>query len=929
MSSLAKLAVGAAGIATVTATTHEEYNTKFMDRGSSYTGSHFDESSLNGIDYSPLSDIHGTGIPLYAFDGYRGVVLMAPLNGEFTYLQTLNTTDHGDIGDIQITSSAGGEMGPEKLVFWSKNSRLRRDRDYVDDDAPFGDLDHQNYQGYAYVYTGEWTRWSMLQHFHPEYPYNDGTDYSWADSIGADDVNNGRTFVIGCPNCNEANVQDDDDHTGSIFVYENPPAGDDVWKLTHIIRSETTQYLHIGMEETQVSGPNIATFAYNCDNTPWCILPYRKEGPNWNEKNEISYSYNPESFSMWGDQMMVGYPTADHNDGCCSGGVVYYEYDQPKKEWTMQQLLLPTDTSENFHFGYDVEMMDNTALVTFGEDNCEDVYVFKRGSRHSPWSLQQVINGMQVHGKVALYGSSFFFNSNCDVVDDDNPGRRLEEDSLVEAAIMTGADAMEINMDSLTPLQRHSATNDLRFEHDMKRMRSAYNEQLMDSGLSRQDIENRRLDGSVCHSTRLYTEDEFWNGGQDGCLSIGLADTFGDGWDKARLRINAPSHTEFYAPTCDTSGWLSFRYCPMYMDDSGLYKLEIINHIESHFAWEINWVVRINSGPDAGLYYGDAVSTMDFAWGGSNRPYFEAKHMHEVSDGNAVAAETCSNCKQKPKPKPGPQQSNYYSLYGEDDWTYSCSTNSFLYSGSNQYATPWQLFVMSGPSWYSVGFEGMEYLISDVAGHKLLQHGSSCCAGEPCWVELKDGKYSVRVTGQLRDVSWNAEILDDDGVRSAQSWSFCGATGYDMEHLVIVVQNQVCSVESRTVLQDYCEDNLDIHTVIGNYEKDGIYDNQDDDFAGASFYDINLGASEYSNGKHGILTVGGSLSAIFALIAVFALLVTYNINRKRNSNTNTETRSYGSSADSKSIYSAISNKDVGFVSSEDAAGLDDTMNSGY
>ena len=90
-------------------------------------------------------------------------------------------------------------------------------------------------------------------------------------------------------------------------------------------------------------------------------------------------------------------------------------------------------------------------------------------------------------------------------------------------------------------------------------------------------------------SVEMYSTATGWN-----CLIISLGDTFGDGWDTAKLKITAPDGTsETYNPYCTSKNPLKFRYCPLSSSDFGLYYISMINQNDAIFNWEIMWKVQI------------------------------------------------------------------------------------------------------------------------------------------------------------------------------------------------------------------------------------------------------------------------------------------------------------------------------------------------
>ena len=282
-----------------------------------------------------------------------------------------------------------------------------------------------------------------------------------------------------------------------------------------------------------------------------------------------------------------------------------------------------------------------------------------------------------------------------------------------------------------------------------------------------------------------------------GCLNIRLEDAYGDGWDGAKLRVEAPTKDkDFFAPLCYTNP-LVFRYCPVDISDEGLYKFEIVDYKSAKFPWEIRWLVtEENTGK---LFRGDYLTQMDFLFKDGN--FKSGKISHDIS----VNA-TCKTCggypvKPKPKPKPKPKSSPGafpHRMLGKDD---DSSTASPTMSPAPTLAvtagvTNWDYMTMTttGGDWFRDEYTGTHFYISDTSGEKLVSTGTLCdgVLSGSCVQNLPNGQYVLRVTGDLN--SYSAD----------HTWSFCSRVGSASDSLTFQIYNGACVPLLRVTKADAC-----------------------------------------------------------------------------------------------------------------------------
>lgn len=283
---------------------------------------------------------------------------------------------------------------------------------------------------------------------------------------------------------------------------------------------------------------------------------------------------------------------------------------------------------------------------------------------------------------------------------------------------------------------------------------------------------------------KFHTQTSNWS-----CLMFALSDQFGDGWDGARLLIEAPDGTsDAYASRCDTPNPFYFRYCPYLPTDTGLYKISIIDAESAKYPWEI--LYRVKNEATGEWFSGDQHTKMDFHF--QNLTFYPRKMEHLMHN-----TSSCIACKPKPSPKAKTKPPPHRQLADTASPTMAQSEVDY-----------WQYLVLStndlADVWYFNDLTTTSYYISDISGKKLHKVGTKCndtVFSESCWQVLPDGDYILRVGGALNDDS------------SSIDWNFCGIAGGAQEEMIFRVSDGECTAFSKVTRSQYCTDTVGLIAV--------------------------------------------------------------------------------------------------------------------
>jgi len=264
------------------------------------------------------------------------------------------------------------------------------------------------------------------------------------------------------------------------------------------------------------------------------------------------------------------------------------------------------------------------------------------------------------------------------------------------------------------------------------------------------------------------------------CLVVSVEDQFGDGWDGAKLRVEAPDGSkDEYAPACDTPNGLRFRYCPLSHKDVGLYKFRIVGAEKAKYPWEIQY--RVFDEKSGQWYMGREHTSMDFEWDGSDKQFVAKRMQHDLP-----ANITCKECKPRPTEKPSPPPSpkskaKSRELKGSKK-TFAPSISPAPTLGMTE-GTQWEWLVMSttaGEYWFNEQHKGTNFYISDAKAHRLVSTGTMCPwegTRKECWQDLPEGEYVLRITGDLNPYY------------ASHTWEFCGQQGGSREMMTFRVDS--------------------------------------------------------------------------------------------------------------------------------------------
>ena len=313
------------------------------------------------------------------------------------------------------------------------------------------------------------------------------------------------------------------------------------------------------------------------------------------------------------------------------------------------------------------------------------------------------------------------------------------------------------------------------------------------------------------------------------CLLVSMFDEFGDGWDTAKLRVSYSDGTyDYYYPDCNSPNPLEFEYCPSMHQQGGTYTFEIVHHEEARFNWEIEWMVQMNLAPHKALWGNSSDvfvatrhSRMSFYWNPLTLSFEKLETAHLIK--NTVS---CGDCPDKDED--AVQHRNLLAVGTEEEkegeveraegggthrtLNHAAHTASPTVSPAptlvqeDGYLADWEKLVMTTSNvnqpWFKTDRSGTYFMLSDLEGKKLIRKDAQCGGGltpltHSCWLNypeaIPDGEYIARIGGAR---AGPADTL--------HSWSFCGVSGGQLEHLQFKVQHGQCYPVQRFTKTRFC-----------------------------------------------------------------------------------------------------------------------------
>ena len=316
--------------------------------------------------------------------------------------------------------------------------------------------------------------------------------------------------------------------------------------------------------------------------------------------------------------------------------------------------------------------------------------------------------------------------------------------------------------------------------------------------------------------------------GKWSCLLVSMFDEFGDGWDGAKLRVDAPDGSyDYYYPTCDvpTASQLDlyqnpfqFQYCPSVKEQGGMYKFYIVDAEGAKFNWEVEWSIDMNLvkwrkgindlwGNSTDRYVGDIHTHMEFYWNPITLSFEKGP-----SYGELPQTVSCTSCAVQDH-----THRNLLTEHGTGDDTsrslrHVARTASPTVSPAptmlqaDSALAEWEKLIMTTSDplrpWFRADRTGTYFFLSDLDGKKLLRKdtqcfGSSTPLSHSCWLNypetIPDGDYIARIGGARAGI--NAGL---------HTWHFCGVDGAQSEHLQFRVQHGSCYPVQRFTTTRYC-----------------------------------------------------------------------------------------------------------------------------
>ena len=419
--------------------------------------------------------------------------------------------------------------------------------------AAFGDF------GAVYIFNGTLRHWTQLQRLIPENdPSNQPLDPKVGDKFGTKIHLDKDRLIIGAQEATFKHPNDGADclKGGAVYVYERPNE--------QLFWSFQAKLIALDAMTDNYFGEN---FALKDDAT---VIGARND----NEKIK----------------------DVDGNGGDYTGSA--YVFRKFSGKWSQQQKLIAHDMLffhpdrhvqpaiqsifyGNKKFNYDIALDENwlavgTARVDAFDKPLNAVYLFREQPQMHRWSLQQRL--------------------------------WTNEHDLDESWNVTEAQ-MEVHLkhDTLISTMRHSTPLGNETGYVFVLPENSMADHASGSGWSQlQELKNRDLDSGVqqLSNAQLWGSQLLYRGDQaldiysqyhdESCLLLWASDHFGDGWDIAMLTVVAPDGSnDTFHPSCNQIDPFHVRYCPMAIQDTGVYTVKVFAPTMARFFWEISWQVQI------------------------------------------------------------------------------------------------------------------------------------------------------------------------------------------------------------------------------------------------------------------------------------------------------------------------------------------------
>ena len=285
----------------------------------------------------------------------------------------------------------------------------------------------------AYVYRGNHNSWSLSQNLIPSELNATGlllsqqhVSYGTSNAVDRSDVYD--TIAVGCPTCESG----PGNFEGSIYIYEVTPKTNGYWTNTQNLMSNflgpisgcgggiVPASFGIG-GSLEMDGDTLLTAAAYSYCQPSGVSAFYRTKGQWSEQQIFHLPNSGEiyRYDVEADTILLSSIATDVGGGT-NVGVVYVNYPdteaygaKPKPKgaphWSVHQILTPpeVDQTDNRHFGFDVALNGNQAVVTSASSH---FYIYERNSLAGMWSLQQVIrdSAVQEFRELEVEGSDIY-----------------------------------------------------------------------------------------------------------------------------------------------------------------------------------------------------------------------------------------------------------------------------------------------------------------------------------------------------------------------------------------------------------------------------------------------------------------------------------------------------------------------------------------
>mmetsp|Transcript_2705 Transcript_2705/g.4066 ORF Transcript_2705/g.4066 Transcript_2705/m.4066 type:complete len:825 (+) Transcript_2705:177-2651(+) len=406
--------------------------------------------------------------------------------------------------------------------------------------------------GSAYVFSGEWNKWTQIQQLLPPDRFLSHSDFGSSISVDKASL---LTAVVGCPRCN------DTEHAGQVYVYSATSPSARVWTNTQVLTAQYYDFEEDPLKVTYFLGDSVLVsggvilgrgLKFNGRTGLQAVVAFTRDPVNkiWSQQQVIYGASDAENFDVHGHTIVVGMPGLEVR-GMIGAGAVEILYPNTKEygtasasridvqnhplhprgmQWSSRQVLTEDDPTAHGNFGSDLSLYEDQLIV--GEQGASRIHVFARPSISSHWSQRQIISP-----SIPMN----FFSDN----------------------YLNGANLVTVGF----PI---------------------------------------REDNTFVPSVELYSEDTAWE-----CLVVTLEDAFGDGWSSARLQVETPSgDLDYFSSYCNYPNPFTFRYCPLFAKDGGTYTFSVPDALKKEFYWELRW--RVYEERSGQTFIGNYATIMEF-----------------------------------------------------------------------------------------------------------------------------------------------------------------------------------------------------------------------------------------------------------------------------------------------------------------------------